>query len=284
MTAPYLLVDVFGSAPFSGNPLPVIANADALDPTEMQRITRWFGYSETAFLVAPTDPAADYRTRIFTLDRELPFAGHPTLGSCHAWLAGGGIPANPDRIVQQCGAGLVDLCRTGNDLAFAAPPLIRSGPVDETDLAAVADFLRTDRAAIVEAQWIDNGPGWVGVRLASADAVLALKPPPHWPCRIEVGVVGAYPPGGEYAYEVRSFFSDQRGAIIEDLITGSLNASLAQWLTGTGLVTPPYLARQGTAIGRDGRIAIDRDAGGTIWVGGRTVTIASGTLLPSSTN
>ena len=278
-----MLVDVFGSAPFSGNPLPVIANADALDTAEMQRITRWFGYSETAFLVAPTDPAADYRTRIFTLDRELPFAGHPTLGSCHAWLAGGGIPVDPDRIVQQCGAGLVELRWSGGSLAFAAPPLIRSGPVSESDLAAVADFLRIDCATIVEAQWIDNGPGWVGVRLASAESVLALDPRPHWPQRIEVGVVGLLPAGGEFAYEVRSFFSDQRGAIIEDPITGSLNASLAQWLTGTGLVTPPYLARQGTAIGRDGRISIDRDPSGTIWIGGRTVTIASGRLLPSST-
>ena len=280
MTAPYLLVDVFGTAPFSGNPLPVIAQADALDPAEMQRITRWFGYSETAFLVAPTDPAADYRTRIFTLDRELPFAGHPTLGSCHAWLAGGGMPANPDRIVQQCGAGLVELRRSDDSLAFAAPPLIRSGPVHETDLADVTEFLRIDRAAIVEAQWIDNGPGWIGVRLASADAVLALRPPPHWPQRIEVGVVGLHPPGSEFAYEVRAFFSDKRGEIIEDPITGSLNASLAQWLTGSGLVTPPYLARQGTAIDRDGRVHINRDSSGTIWVGGHTVTIASGTLLP----
>ena len=280
MTAPYLLVDVFGTAPFSGNPLPVIAQADALDPAEMQRITRWFGYSETAFLVAPTDPAADYRTRIFTLDRELPFAGHPTLGSCHAWLAGGGMPANPDRIVQQCGAGLVELRRSDDSLAFAAPPLIRSGPVHETDLADVTEFLRIDRAAIVEAQWIDNGPGWIGVRLASADAVRALRPPPHWPQRIEVGVVGLHQPGSRYAYEVRAFFSDKRGEIIEDPITGSLNASLAQWLTGSGLVTPPYLARQGTAIDRDGRVHINRDSSGTIWVGGHTVTIASGTLLP----
>lgn len=280
MTTPYLLVDVFGMVPFSGNPLPVIAQADALDPAEMQRITRWFGYSETAFLVEPTDPAADYRTRIFTLDRELPFAGHPTLGSCHAWLVGGGIPRDPDRIVQQCGAGLVELRRSSDLFAFAAPPLIRSGPVDEVDLTAVAEFLRIDRVAIVEAQWIDNGPGWVGVRLASADAILALDPPSHWPRRIEVGVVGLHLPGSEYAYEVRSFFSDQRGAIIEDPITGSLNASLAQWLTGSGLVSPPYLARQGTAIDRDGRIHIDRDSGGAIWVGGRTVTIAGGTLLP----
>lgn len=275
MSLPYTLVDVFGSEPFSGNPLPVIAHADALPTEEMQRVTRWFGYSETAFLVTSTEPGADYRTRIFTLDRELPFAGHPTLGSCHAWLAGGGISADPNRIVQQCGAGLIPLRRTANSLAFAAPPLLRSGCVDEADLSAIADFLRIDRAAILDSAWIDNGPGWVGVRLASAEAVLALDPPSHWPRRIELGVVGDHPPGGEAAYEVRSFFSGERGMIIEDPITGSLNASLAQWL-GHRFETP-YTARQGTALGRKGRVTIDR-ADDQIWIGGRTVTIATGVL------
>lgn len=275
MSLPYCLVDVFGSGPFSGNPLPVIADADSLSTEEMQRITRWFGHSETAFLVAPTDPATDYRVRIFTLDREMPFAGHPTLGSCHAWLGFGAVPRNPDRIVQQCGAGLVALRRSAGQLSFCAPPLIRSGPVDESELAEVAEFLRIDRSAILEAQWIDNGPGWLGVMLASADAVLALEPAPHWPRRIELGVVGAHPRDHGAAYEVRSFFSGQRGLIIEDPITGSLNASVAQWLRGR--FTMPYVAIQGTALDRQGRVTIDADDE-ALWVGGRTVTIATGEL------
>ena len=276
--ARYTLVDVFGSEPFSGNPLPVIHDADALPTEEMQRITRWFGYSETAFLVAPDDPAADYRVRIFTLDRELPFAGHPTLGSCHAWLGAGGVPANPDRLVQQCGAGLIELRRIGDQLAFAAPPLIRSGPVDAATITEIAQFLSIDPSAIVDAQWIDNGPGWVGILLDSAEAVLALTPPPVWPRRIEVGVAGPHDPATGIAYEVRALFSGERGTIIEDPITGSLNASLAQWLTDSGRFTPPYVTRQGTAIGRNGRVSVTR-SDGNIWIGGRTVTVAEGSTI-----
>jgi PhzF family phenazine biosynthesis protein len=271
----YQLVDVFGSAPCSGNPLPVIAGADHLSTEEMQRITRWFSYSETAFLLPPTDPAADYHVRIFTLDRELPFAGHPTLGSCHAWLADGGVPRGAGRIIQQCGAGLVELRQT-DILAFAAPPLIRSGDVDRADLTMIAHFLRIDHSAILEAQWVDNGPGWVGVMLESADAVLALDPHGHWPKRIELGVVGSHPRGHDAAYEVRSFFSGERGVIIEDPITGSLNASIAQWLAGR--FPARYVVSQGTALGRQGRVTIDAD-GDTIWVGGRTITIAEGTTI-----
>ena len=274
----FYLVDVFGDDPCSGNPLPVVTGAGHLPTDEMQRITRWFGYSETAFVLPPSDPAADYHVRIFTLDRELPFAGHPTLGSCHAWLAGCGVPRRPNRIVQQCGAGLVELRRSGDELAFAAPPLIRSGAVTDAELAAITNFLSIDRSVVVDAQWVDNGPGWVAVMLASADEVLALAPPPAWPQRIELGVVGAHPPGGPAAYEVRSFFSGEHGNIIEDPITGSLNASLAQWLVASGRFTPPYIARQGTALGRQGRVTIDAE-GDTIWVGGRTITIAEGTTI-----
>lgn len=274
MSLPYLLVDVFGNGPFSGNPLPVIATADALDPATMQRITRWFGYSETAFLVAPSDGGADYRVRIFTLDRELPFAGHPTLGACHAWLEFGGRQQQTDCIVQQCGAGLVPLRRSSGSVAFAAPPMVRTGPVSEPELDGFAQFLGIARAAIVDAAWIDNGPGWAGVLLASPEAVLALNPPPQWPARIELGVVAPYPSGSEAAYEVRAFFSGERGAVLEDPITGSLNASIAQWI-GPRFETP-YLARQGTALGRDGRVIVDRDEAGQTWIGGRTVTIARG--------
>ena len=273
--ADFCLVDVFGTARFSGNPLPVLFDADALSDAEMERITRWFGYSETAFLVAPSEPGADYRVRIFTLERELPFAGHPTLGACHAWrtMSGKSTGAN---IVQQCGAGLIDI-RAGDELAFAAPPLIRSGEVDEAEVVEVAAFLGIERATIVDAQWVDNGPGWVAVLLASAEAVLAIDPPATASRRFDVGVVGPQS-SGEAAYEVRALFSDHRGAILEDPITGSLNASLAQWLTSTGRFTAPYVARQGTAIGRDGRVTVDQDEAGRIWIGGQTLTIASGTV------
>ena len=273
----FTMVDVFGSGPFSGNPLAVVHDADALDTEAMQRITRWFNLSETAFLCAPTDSAADYRVRIFTLDRELPFAGHPTLGSCHAWRAAGG-QAKGEAIVQQCGLGLVEVREVDGMFAFAAPPMIRSGPVPEALIVVVAAFLTIPRAAIRAAQWIDNGPGWVGVELESAQAVLAIKAPTSYARRIEVGIVGMNPPGSAEAYEVRALFSDPRGAIIEDPITGSLNASVAQWLVGTSRVTPPYTARQGTAIGRDGRVSITRDASGQLWVGGKTVTATSGTI------
>lgn len=272
----FCLVDVFGTGRFSGNPLPVLFDADALSDAEMQRITRWFGFSETTFLVAPTEPDADYRVRIFTLDRELPFAGHPTLGTCHAWRTAGGRPKG-ENIVQQCGAGLIEIRSSGDQLAFAAPPLIRDGPVEESELAEVAAFLGIDRKAIVDSQWADNGPGWVAVLLESADAVLAIDPPPTAPRRFDVGVVGPHS-SGEVAYEVRALFSDHRGAIMEDPITGSLNASLAQWLTSTGRFIAPYVARQGTALGRDGRVKVERDELGQIWIGGQTLTIASGTV------
>lgn len=275
MSRPYILVDVFGSEPFSGNALPVIADADGLDGAEMQRLTRWFGYSETAFLLAPTKASADYRTRIFTLDRELPFAGHPTLGSCHAWLEIGEQPRQSDRIIQECGAGLVELRTAADTLAFAAPPLVRSGAAEERDVARFADFLGVARSEILEAAWIDNGPGWAGVMLASPEALLALRPPSSWPERIELGVVAPYPSGSEAAYEVRSFFSGERGAVLEDPITGSLNASIAQWIGDR--FASPYVAHQGTAIHRKGRVTVDRDGAGQYWIGGRTVTVASGT-------
>ena len=274
--ADFCLVDVFGTGRFSGNPLPVLFDADGLSDAEMQRITRWFGFSETAFLVTPTEAGADYRVRIFTLDRELPFAGHPTLGACHAWRTQRGKAAG-ETIVQQCGAGLIEIRASGDALAFAAPPLIRSGPVDEAEVAEIAAFLGIERGAIVDSQWVDNGPGWVAVLLASAEAVLAIDPPTSAARRFDVGVVGPHA-SGEAAYEVRALFGDHRGGIIEDPITGSLNASLAQWLTASGRFTPPYVARQGTALGRDGRVTVDRDAAGQIWIGGQTLTIASGSI------
>jgi PhzF family phenazine biosynthesis protein len=278
MSRPFQLVDVFGRTDFSGNPLAVIAAAGDLDTAAMQRITRWLNLSETTFLLPPTTGEADYRVRIFTLEREMPFAGHPTLGTCHAWLAGGGIPRDPGRIVQECGAGLVSVRRDGDTLAFAAPPLIRSGPVDAADLAEAARLLRIAPEAIVDAQWADNGPGWLAVMLESAEAVLALEPARDHPNRIDVGVIGAHPPGAETAFEIRALFSDQHGAVIEDPVTGSLNASVAQWLFASGRVSGAYVAAQGTRLGRTGRVLIDRDAAGQVWVGGLTRTMFAGQM------
>lgn len=233
------MVDVFGAGPFSGNPLAVVSGGGEMATNDMQRLTRWFNLSETAFLLPATHPDADYRVRIFTLEREMPFAGHPTLGSCHAWLAAGNRPKKANEIVQECGAGLVVIRRDGERLSFAAPPLIRSGAPSPDDLIEARELLGIDASEIVDAAWIDNGPGWLGIRLASAEKVLSLSPRRSWPGRIDVGVVGPHAPGSDAAVEVRAFFSDHLGTIVEDPVTGSLNASVAQWLFATGAVEEP---------------------------------------------
>ena len=238
----------------------------------MQRVANWTNLSETTFVLPPTTPEADYRVRIFTPVLELPFAGHPTLGTCHAWRTSGGQPQRDDVIVQECTAGLITIRASGERLAFAAPPLVRSGPVDEAFVERIASVLHIDRADILAAEWADNGPGWVAVMLASADAVLALKPAL---IDFDLGVVGPHPEGSDVAIEVRAFFPKD-GATVEDPVTGSLNASLAQWLLGSDRLGAPYVAAQGTALGRAGRVHISRDDDGTIWVGGGTITCVSG--------
>jgi PhzF family phenazine biosynthesis protein len=278
MTFAIHMIDVFGSGPLSGNPLAVVMGADTLTTDEMQRLTRWFNLSETTFLLPPTHPQADYRVRIFSLDREMPFAGHPTLGSCHAWLSANGTPKNETGIVQECGAGLVTIRRAQERLSFAAPPLIRSGAPTPAELEEALQLLRIEAHDIVDAAWIDNGPGWLGIRLASAEKVLALDPVRSWPGRIDIGVVGPHAKGSEAAFEVRAFFSDHLGAIAEDPVTGSLNASLAQWLFATDVVAEDYVAAQGTRLGRQGRIYLTRDDAGQIWVGGETRTHVEGRL------
>ncbi|WP_010545616.1 PhzF family phenazine biosynthesis protein [Sphingomonas elodea] len=277
MTTPFSLVDVFHDGPFTGNPLAVVQGGGDLDTATMQAITRWFNLSETVFLLPPSVPGADYHARIFTLDRELPFAGHPTLGACHAWLAAGGVPAG-EQIVQQCGAGLVPIRGDDDRLAFAAPPLLRGGPVDAETRATLARALRIDAAAIVEAAWADNGPGWIAVLLDSAEAGLAVEPVRHWDGRLEIGLIGAHPAGAEVAWEIRTLFTDAFGGIIEDPVTGSFNASAAQWLHATGRATAGYVAAQGTRLDRRGRIFVDYDAGGQAWIGGRSITVAEGSL------
>ncbi|MFA5968420.1 MAG: PhzF family phenazine biosynthesis protein [Sphingomonas sp.] len=273
------MVDVFGSDAISGNPLAVIVAAETLASEEMQRLTRWFNLSETSFLLPPTNPVADYRVRIFTLDREMPFAGHPTLGTCHVWLQSGGVPKSGADIVQECGAGLVRILRDRDRLSFAAPPLIRSGVPSLDERMEAQQFLGIDGHEIVDAAWIDNGPGWLGIRLASAENVLSLKPARSWPRRLDIGVVGPHAPGGDAAFEVRAFFSDHLGTIVEDPVTGSLNASLAQWLFATHVSDTDYIAAQGTCLGRKGRVYAGRDGTGQVWIGGQTRTHVEGTLL-----
>ena len=271
-------VDVFSVEPLGGNPVAVVHDAEGLSSEQMQRFTRWTNLSEATFLLSPGDPAADYRVRIFTQAGELPFAGHPTLGSCHAWLSAGGQPRDPGLVIQECSIGLVPVRRSREGLAFRAPPVVRSGPVAEDLLGRIAAILGIGRSDIVESQWVDNGPGWVAVLLGTAEAVLSISPRGDDGEMIDIGVVGPYPPGSECAYEVRAIFSDERGDLIEDPVTGSLNASVAQWLISSGRIAAPYLASQGTALGRTGRPRISQDSDGSIWVGGATHTIVVGQL------
>ena len=270
MTRAFAQVDVFTDTPYAGNPVAVVLDGDGLETPAMQRFANWTNLSETTFVLPPADERADYRVRIFTPVAELPFAGHPTLGTCHAWLAGRGHEG--DTVVQECAAGLVPVRRTARGLAFAAPPLVRSGDVEETLIGELAGVLGISRAEILDAQWADNGPGWVAVLLEDADAVLAVRPRY---AELDIGVVGPHAAGATEAIEVRAFFPKD-GALVEDPVTGSLNASLAEWLLRAGRVTAPYVARQGTALGRAGRVHISQDADGTIWVGGGTVTCIAG--------
>ena len=266
-------VDVFTTEAYQGNPVAVVLDGDGLSTERMARFARWTNLSETTFVLPPTTAEADYRVRIFTPTTELPFAGHPTLGTCHAWLAAAG--GQRDSVVQECAAGLVTVRRTGDGLAFAAPPLVRGGAVEEPLVARIAAVLGIGRDEIVAAQWADNGPGWVAVLLADADAVLAVRPGAA--DDLYLGVVGPQPPGAPTAFEVRAFFP-VGGSLVEDPVTGSLNASVAEWLLRTGRATAPYVASQGTALARAGRVHISTDSGGAIWVGGGTVTCVSGTV------
>ncbi|HET7120754.1 MAG TPA: PhzF family phenazine biosynthesis protein [Solirubrobacterales bacterium] len=279
MARAFSQVDVFGSSPCGGNPVAVVLEAEGLETGEMQRFARWTNLSETTFVLPPSAPGADYRVRIFTPALELPFAGHPTLGTCHAWLEAGGEPRDRDEIVQECDAGLVRIRREAGELAFAAPPLLRSGPASAEDTARVAATLGLDPAEILAVEWVDNGPGWIAVLLESAERVLELSPRSS-EFDLDLGVVGFHPPGAEAAIELRAFFP-VNGVAVEDPVTGSLNASVAQWLLGSGRLTAPYLATQGTAIGRSGRIQVSQDEAGTIWIGGRTETLVEGTVALS---
>lgn len=270
-------VDVFGQAPCTGNPVAVVLDAEGLDDEALRRFSVWTNLSECTFVLPPTDPGADYRVRIFSLSTELPFAGHPALGTARAWLDAGGTPATPGVVVQECGAGLVPVRVDGDRLAFAAPPRLRSGPVDPEVLDALVEILGIEREQVLDAEWLDNGPGWVGLLLDGARTVLDLRPdvsahPGAW----DIGVIGAHDRGAEAAFELRAFFTDGHEPLREDPVTGSLNAAAAQWLVASGRTRLPYVAAQGTAMGRRGRVHLS-GADDRLWVGGRTEVILAGT-------
>lgn len=266
-------VDVFADGAFTGNPLAVVHDADTIPTDRMASMTAWTNLSENAFLLTPTTAEADYRVRIFTPNSELPFAGHPTLGACSAWLAAGGTPHRDGVVVQECGAGLIEL-RVDRDgaIAFAAPPMRRHEPVDAADLDDALGVLGIDADDVLASHWIDNGPGWMGVLLRSAKHVLDIAPPTVQAERFHVGVAGLYPSGHRDALAVRAFFQDRRGAIREDPVTGSLNAALAQWLLGSGTLQAPYTAAQTT-----GRVTVEV-ADGEVWVGGAVDVRVSGVV------
>jgi PhzF family phenazine biosynthesis protein len=274
MSRRFAQVDVFGSGPCSGNPVAVVLDAEGMAEEEMQRFARWTNLAETTFVLPPTRPEADYRVRIFTPVLELPFAGHPTLGTCHAWLEAGAEAAGSDEIVQECEAGLVRIRRDGERLAFAAPPLVRSGPASEEDAARVAQALGIEPGEILAVEWVDNGPGWIAALFESAERILELRP---GALDFDLGAVGFHPPGSSAAIELRAW-APVNGLAVEDPVTGSLNASVAQWLLGSGRLEAPYLAHQGTAIDRAGRIHVSQDLDGTIWIGGATETLIAGRL------
>jgi PhzF family phenazine biosynthesis protein len=272
-------IDVFTAEPLLGNPVAVVIDAEGLSDAAMQAFARWTNLSETTFLLPPTEAEADYRLRIFTPGGELPFAGHPTLGSCRAWLEAGGVPragAGGD-VVQECGVGLVRVRPVANHgrLAFRAPPLRRSGPADEATAEQVARALRAPRSELLDVQWVDNGPGWVAARLRDAAAVLAAEPDMAALQGQPLGLVGAHASGAECAFEVRAFVPGL--GVPEDPVTGSLNAGLAQWLVPAGLAPPKYVASQGTRLGRAGRVHVEQQ-GDALWIGGDTVTLVRGTL------
>lgn len=274
-TRRYSEVDVFSETAYRGNALAVVHDAEGLSSAEMQQFANWTNLSETTFLLEPTHPEADYRVRIFTSNEELPFAGHPTLGSAKAWLDAGGIPGSAGVIVQECAAGLIPIRVSGDRFAFQAPPLTRYESVEETQLQRIAVVLGIEREKILDSSWIVNGSRWIGIRLGSAQEVLDLRPDPGHLGDLEIGVVGPYGSGAEPQFEVRAFVGGD--AVWEDPVTGSLNAGLARWLSDTFVAPAHYVASQGTVLGREGRVHVEVD-GDTIWVGGHVTACVEGSV------
>lgn len=274
------LVDVFGSGPLGGNPLAVVHGADGLSDAQMLRLTQWLGFSETTFLLPPTTADADYRVRIFYPAGELPFAGHPTLGTCHAWLREGGAPRRPGSIIQECGVGLVSVRGDIDHLAFRAPPFTRTGPLDAADRAESARLAGIDEASIVEAIYVANGPQWRLLRLETADQVLAARPASEAPAGTDIGLAAPAKAGSGVDWELRAFFADQHGKLREDPVTGSFNAGVALHLFSTGMASGSYIAAQGRMTGADGQVTCEQDGDGSVWIGGRCQTVSAGAKMP----
>ncbi|MFF5005144.1 PhzF family phenazine biosynthesis protein [Streptomyces phaeochromogenes] len=275
-TRPFVQVDVFSTSPYSGNPVAVVLDGTDLSDEEMQRLARWTNLSETTFVLPPTVPEADYRLRILTPDGELPFAGHPTLGSAHAWLDGGGVPRHGDRVVQECAAGLVTVRRGEGALAFAAPPRVREGALDEDCLKRIVDAFGITRDRVLAHQWVDNGPGWAVIQLATAEEVLALEPDLSLIPDAMVGAIGAHPEGSAHRFEMRTFAPGV--GVPEDPACGSMNAGVGQWLTSTGAAPSSYRVSQGARLGRAASIEVTVDTDGTVWVSGAAVVCVRGTI------
>ncbi|AJZ84650.1 PhzF family phenazine biosynthesis protein [Streptomyces antimycoticus] len=280
MTTPrarsFMQVDVFSTTPCLGNPVAVVLDGADIADEEMQRLARWTNLSETTFVLPPTTPEADYRLRILTPGGELPFAGHPTLGSARAWLDNGGAPRHADRVVQECGAGLVTVRRGEGILSFAAPPLVRDGGLDDAYLNRIVAAFGIKRDRVIGHQWVDNGPGWAVVRLATAEEVLALEPDLSLIPDAMIGAIGAHPEGSEHDFEMRTFAPGV--GVAEDPVCGSMNASVGQWLTATGAVPSAYRVSQGARLGRAGTIEVIVDEDGTVWVGGAATSYIRGTI------
>jgi PhzF family phenazine biosynthesis protein len=272
---PFAQVDVFTAVPYLGNPLAVVLDGTGLSTEQMQTFTDWTNLSEATFVLPPSQPDADYAVRIFCPGRELPFAGHPTLGTCHAWLQAGGVPKGRD-VVQECSVGLVKIQRQGTRLLFAAPPLRRGDPLDEADVQLIAKGLGLARSDILHHAWCDNGPQWRGVMLASAEQLLALKPDAELLQGLDIGLVAPLTTG-DAQFEVRAFFPGNNG-LTEDPVTGSLNAAMGQWLMGAGLAPDSYVVSQGACLGRAGRVHMQRDEQHQVWVGGESVTCIQGSV------
>ncbi|MCD2109270.1 PhzF family phenazine biosynthesis protein [Rhodococcus erythropolis] len=272
----YAQVDVFASTPYLGNPVGVVLDAVGVTDEDMQRVARWTNLSETTFVFPPTTAEADYKLRIFTPGGELPFAGHPTLGSAYAWREHGGIPRSSERIVQECVAGLVEVRSDGDALSFAAPPTVRSGPLEETFVGDIVAAFGIDRERILAHQWVDNGPGWAAVELATAEEVLALEPDLSIIPHAMVGAIGAYPAGSDRAYELRTFAPAV--GVSEDPVCGSMNASIAQWFSRERDIPPTYQVSQGARVGRAGTISITAGESNGIWVGGHCTSLIVGSI------
>jgi PhzF family phenazine biosynthesis protein len=272
----FIQCDVFTSVPTKGNGLAVVVDGEGLSGQQMQDFAAWTNLAETTFLLAPTTEQADYKVRIFTPKREMPFAGHPTLGSCAAWIHCGGKSRTRGVVKQECGVGIIDIDVTGTAPAFAAPPTTVA-PLPPEKLEAIISAFGLARDRILQTAQLANGPVWQVLELASAADVLAADSAKvRYPEFLGVGLIGAHPPGSECQFEVRNIAPSS--GMSEDPITGSLNAAIARWMYESGRWRDPVIVAQGTCIGREGRLFIRRDDAGTVWIGGQTSILIEGML------